>query len=648
LPPAATDYNTRVAELTFFIGKGGVGKTSVSAAYAAHSAVTHPKAAVLLLSTDPAHSLSDVLDVSLADRVTAVRLRRGKLYAWQVNAQKQFRKFLDKYEDALLDTIERGSIFSRDDIKPLLDTALPGMAEMAGLLAIEQALRSRRYARIVVDTAPFGHTLRLFALPEQFERLLRFFELAGSRDQILANHFAGGARLPGPPFLDEWRGMLQRVIDALAGAAQLYLVTTPERFALNESIRCVDALAGGSPALAVSAVVLNRAVLRGSCPACRGRAAEARRARALLDRRFPCLYVGQNSGSPVIGVEDLARFGAHVFAGKPLKLSAKPARVSAPRLVRAHWPVLERPLTLVTGKGGVGKTTIASALAFHTRRQDEGPITICSVDPAPSLDDIFRQPVSDVPAPVLGDPGLRACEMDSAAAFSAWVQRLRHQIDAALSSEHSGVHVDVSFERQLFSALLDIVPPGVDEVFAVFRIMGLLGGDSKHVVIDMAPTGHALELLRMPERMAHWARLLLKTLAAHRTLALARDVAVDVAEFGQRARELGAWLQDEKRARLWTVMLPEALPDRETERLFRALRDLQLPIAGLFVNRVLFPQDVSRCPRCRRARLWQLGTLKKLGGKLHAGRIYLVRDFPAEIAGKSGLRSFTSELWRLA
>ena len=96
----------------------------------------------------------------------------------------------------------------------------------------------------------------------------------------------------------------------------------------------------------------------------------------------------QDSGSPVIGVEDLAWFGAHVFAGKPLKLSAKPARVSAPRLVRAQWPVLERPLTLVTGKGGVGKTTIASALAFHTRRQDEGPITICSVDPAPSLDDI--------------------------------------------------------------------------------------------------------------------------------------------------------------------------------------------------------------------------------------------------------------------
>jgi arsenite/tail-anchored protein-transporting ATPase len=637
-----------VAELTFFIGKGGVGKTSVSAAYAVHNALAHPAVAVLLLSTDPAHSLGDVLQVPLTGRVTAVRLPRGKLYAWQVNAEKQFRRFLGKYEEALLETIERGSIFSRQDIKPLLDTALPGMAEMAGLLAIEQAVRSRRYGHIVVDTAPFGHTLRLFALPEQFERLLRFFELAGSRDQLLAQHFGGSARVPAPQFLEEWRGLLQRISDTLAGAAQLYLVSTPERFALNESLRCVEALEARSPALKISAVVLNRAVARGTCPPCRGRASQARRARTLLERRFPRLYLGEDSGSPIAGVKDLASFGAHVFAAKPLKISSKPGRAAVPKLVRAHWPSLEPTLSLVVGKGGVGKTTIASALAFRARRRGEGPVTICSVDPAPSLDDIFRQPVGDIPAPVLGDAGLRACEMDSAAGFADWVQRLRVRIEAALSSEHAGLHLDISFERRLFSALFDIVPPGVDEVFAVFRIMDLLAGGSKRVVIDMAPTGHALELLRMPDRMAHWARLLLKTLAAHRTLALARDVAVDVAEFGQRARELALWLADKKRASLWTVMLPEALPDRETERLLRELRALQLPIAGLFVNRVLFPQNAAPCPRCRRARLWQLSTLQKLRGQEAGVKIFLVRNFPAEIAGKSGLLSFTSELWQFA
>jgi arsenite-transporting ATPase len=208
--------------------------------------------------------------------------------------------------------------------------------------------------------------------------------------------------------------------------------------------------------------------------------------------------------------------------------------------------------------------------------------------------------------------------------------------------------VDVSFERQLFSSLLDIVPPGVDEVFAVFRIMDLLADRSQQVVIDMAPTGHALELLRLPARMLHWSRLLLKTLAAHRTLALARDVAVQIAEFGQRARELAQMLKDAGQSRLWVVMLAEALPDRETERLMRALRELELPVAGLFVNRVLFPEDIRQCVRCRRARQWQLAMLRKISRtRRGAGEIYVIRNFSSEVAGKSGLRAFTSELWEV-
>jgi arsenite-transporting ATPase len=446
---------------------------------------------------------------------------------------------------------------------------------------------------------------------------------------------------------------VEAVRQAITRDAQIFLVTTPEKFSLNEALRVTAALRASSLPVEISAVVLNRAGLRaGKCPFCRRRAAMTGAARKILSRQFPRrpLLVGEDWGAPVQGTAALRVFAQQVFQGK-----RKPAPEVVPppapelRLRRVKWPTLNAQLTLVLGKGGVGKTTVSAGLGFGSRcARPRRPVTICSVDPAPSLDDIFRQQVTDEARPVLGDPRFTAAEMDSAAEFSAWVRGVKDRIDQALSVEHSGVHVELSFERRLFTALLDIVPPGVDEVFAVFRILDLLAAGSQTVIIDMAPTGHALELLRMPQRMQLWSRLLLKTLAAHRTLALAQDVAVEIAAFGQRVRELAALLQDGQRARVWTVMLPEPLPDRESERLRQQLAALGMAGGPLLVNRVLFRADVGKCRRCRRARQWQLATVARLQAQGDFAEIYVLRNFVAEIAGKRGLLSLTAELWQPA
>src|SRR5207249_8115314 len=95
------------------------------------------------------------------------------------------------HKQDILNVIERGSLFTSEEISPLLDSALPGMAEMGALLAIREALQSGKYSSVVVDTAPFGHTLRLFGLPGEFAKLLDFLELAAGRDRVLAEHFGG-------------------------------------------------------------------------------------------------------------------------------------------------------------------------------------------------------------------------------------------------------------------------------------------------------------------------------------------------------------------------------------------------------------------------------------------------------------------------
>lgn len=642
-------------ELSFFVGKGGVGKTTVSAAFAVRTALTVPSSRVLLLSTDPAHSLSDVLQFSLSDSPTPVPLpKAGSLEAWQLNSEKLFGEFLRKHKESILKIIDAGSIFSREDIEPLLDNALPGMAEVSGLLAIHESITSGKYSHIVVDTAPFGHTLRLFGLPRNFLRFLDFLELAASRDRLLSQHFGGSAKASvGSSFIEEWRETADSVNGYLAEDARLFLVTTPEQFSLNESVRCSEILKTYSPPMHIDAVVLNRCVTRAvGCKVCRNRAGATRTARTFLKKHFPGkpVHIGEDPAGLIAGVETLAIFAGHVFADRPLRLHAAMPKVKAksPRLNRVKWPLLETPLTFVLGKGGVGKTTISAAMGFNSRRRTKQSVQICSVDPAPSLDDIFQKAIGDEPVPVLGDAKFLASEMDSVALFAEWVSEVRANIEDATGTEVSGIHLDLSFERQLLSNLLDIVPPGVDEVLAIFRILNLLDTASQRILIDMAPTGHALELLRMPDRILAWTRPLLKTLAAHRTLAGARDAAVKIAELGQGVRELAGTIKNKARTRIHIVLLPELLPDRETERLISDLQRLDLIPGSLFINRVIFAKDAGKCQRCKSAMRSQQNIMNALKNKYPEIDLYAVRNFPGEVAGKTALAAFTGELWQLA
>src|SRR4051812_15459677 len=134
-------YNGHV-QLAFFIGKGGVGKTTTSAAYAADLARRHPRSSVLVVSTDPAHSLADVLELKLGDRPQRLKLSGARLFAWQLNAGCEFEKFLSRQRAAILEVVENATIFSRGDIEPLLDSTLPGMAEVAALIALHDLVQA--------------------------------------------------------------------------------------------------------------------------------------------------------------------------------------------------------------------------------------------------------------------------------------------------------------------------------------------------------------------------------------------------------------------------------------------------------------------------------------------------------------------------
>jgi arsenite-transporting ATPase len=591
----------------------------------------------------------------------------GTLHVWQVDAGARFQEFLDEYREAITALVEQGTFLSRNEIESFLETTLPGLAEVSALLTISDLLESGKFDEIVVDTAPIGHTLQLFRIPTQLARFLDFLELSGQRDQVLAQHFGGTTAGSRPKVLEQWDAVLTSLRSALStDQSKLVMVSSAERFSLEEASRTARILAKDADA-GIAEVVLNRVVARATnCKRCKKREREYETAKKFVKRRFPKAEIrtGEDPGSPILGVENLRLFGQHVFGGKPLRLKSVPSRGSG-RVLRSesnpfatangtdslqvrliHWPVPKTRLTLTLGKGGVGKTTISGGLAYIRRKTNpKTDLLICSTDPAPSLDDLFQQQVTDTPRSVLKDKHFQAVEIDSTAEYLAWSHKVKRVVSQSLETQQGGLHVELSFEHDMISALLDIVPPGVDEIFAVFKLLDFIEARELTLVIDMAPTGHALELLRTPERLVVWTRLLLKSLAAHRKLPLAQELAVEVASISQRARELVSLLKDQNETSVFVVMLPEPLPDRQTGRLLESLTELDLSPSAVFVNRVLPARLAIKCSRCTRARQWQVATLARLRADeiLH----YAVPDFSGQIAGAAGLQRLTKSLWEM-
>lgn len=274
-----------MARFTFFIGKGGVGKTTVSSAYALHRAAANPAKRILLLSTDPAHSLADILGIRVVDSAKRL-LTKGQLWARQIDPDRQIKKFLARERADILALLNKGSLFTTDELEPLLDTSLPGMSEVAALLTLHELLVNK-FDEIVVDTAPMGHAIRLFQMPEHFARFLDVLEAAASRDVVLAQHFGGHVQRQ--PALDRWARMIADVEEALsAHGSKLVLVTTAETFSLNEAARSAGEFHSARAANQISEIVLNRIVEDADgCPRCKNRARKAVTARKFLLQHFP-------------------------------------------------------------------------------------------------------------------------------------------------------------------------------------------------------------------------------------------------------------------------------------------------------------------------------------------------------------------------
>ena len=594
-----------------------MGKTTCSAAIALALAESGQR--VLAVSTDPAHSLGDAFGRVLGPRPRPVPVRRGSLRAVELDADAALARWLQQRRERLATIVLRGTYLDREDVERFLSLSLPGTDELIGLLELSRLARVAPVDVVVVDTAPTGHTLRLLQMPETLR------QIASVLDDMQAKHRFLARSLGGSYGGDSADALIAEVEEE--AAAILALLRDPERTTFSwvmlpealsrEETR--DGIAGLHRAgITVSEIVVNRATPPppGRCALCQGRRRSEAKVLAETARAFrdtAVRVVSAQEDEPE-GLDALRRFAAALRGRSPRARPVPPATkrtisktARRPTSARAApWWLSElmppsRRLLVFGGKGGVGKTTAAAtaALALAAHRP-HGRVLLLSADPAHSLADALEVPLGDDERAVPGAPArLRARELDAERALAAARERYRSAVDQLFDTLRGGSNLDPAFDRAVVQDLIALAPPGIDELFALVAVTDALVREdaAATVVLDTAPTGHALRLLALPQSAREWIQALLAVLLKYRQVVGLGQLAQELVAMSKQLRGLEALLRDPARTAFVAVTRPAELPRRETERLLDELEALGIPVGGLMVNAITPPG----CARCRRA-----------------------------------------------
>ena len=578
---------TALPPWTLVGGKGGVGKTTCSAALALRSASRGAR--TLLLSTDPAQTLGDAIGIALTSTPAPVP-NRPALSAMQLDAVAARDAFLARWRDTLITILDRGTYLDDEDITGLIDAAMPGADEAMALLTLAELADRGSWARIVIDTAPTGHTLRLLGLPQTFAALVELLDTMQAKHRFMVSALMHRYREDAADaFIGEMRGQVGRLREILADGERsaMVLVTRPEVVVAAETVRYAGAL--NALGIRVGPLVVNALPTEPTD--------ESSEALGMLEAlgdvaRFevPTLSVAP------MGVQQIEEWGRSIRPTRTAAGAVAMRRTThagaherhdaiAPGPARSDRAALTiRALTIIGGKGGVGKTTAACALALEAARNAR--VLLVSTDPAPSIADALDQPVGDTEISVVGAERLIARQMDAAAAF----ERLRADYQTRVDALFDGLvsrGLDATHDRAVIRDLMALAPPGIDELYALASLGETLA-ESRFdiVVVDPAPTGHLLRLLEMPALALDWTHRLLRMMLKYREVVGLGETAEELLLFAKRTRGVRDLLADGRRAGLFIVTLDEPLVRGETSRLLGAIAARGVAVIGLLWNRV--------------------------------------------------------------
>ncbi|GAB4284686.1 MAG: hypothetical protein Fur0025_15630 [Oscillatoriaceae cyanobacterium] len=619
-------------QLLMFSGKGGVGKTTIASSFARHLARKFPQSQIWLLSTDPAHSLGDVLQVPVSNTPQPLP-DLPNLRVQALDAKLLRQDFQVEYGAVLQLLVERGSFVEGQDLAPVWDMSWPGLDELMGLLEIQRLLRENLADKLVVDMAPTGHALNLLHLMDFLDNLLGAVELFQEKHRVVSKSFTGRYREDeGDDFLHEMKANLAGGRELLQDAkrAGLALVAIAEPMSLAETQRFHEALKPLS--IPFQGIFVNR--LLPDNPQ------QQRLLPEFLTLAGDKTLFTIPETTPPIGAIALDQFlsqwqdgeqgtfwggaggpGGALSLSKgdqgkipPVSPSPSPVVTPSPRPPVSGSPPLPdflaegRRLLIIGGKGGVGKTTVAAALGWGiAQRHPEKQIRIISIDPAHSLGDAFGQPLGHEPRPLA--PNLSGQEIDADIVLNQFREDYLWQLAEMMSGDSGDTAnpISIAYGPQAWRQIVSQSLPGIDEMLSLIEVMAQLErGEMDLIIIDAAPTGHLLRFLEMPSALGDWLAWIFKLWLKYQDVLGRVEFMGSLRQLRQKVVKAQKHLQDPEYTEFIGVMGAEPAILAEAERLTASLLAMGITqryivhnryCAGVEINPDLFPeQSLVRLP----------------------------------------------------
>lgn len=544
-----------MSEYIFFSGKGGVGKTTMAATTALYQSNQGKK--TLLVSTDPAGNLGDIFDcevgvdpVFVSDHLALVQMNSDAI--------------TDAYKSRMLEPL--AALLDDLALEQLKEEFNGGCTvEIATFDKFTDFLNDDTYDLIVFDTAPTGHTLRLMTLPNEWDKYIQ------------KSAEGSGQTCIGPVSqIADSKQKYAHAVEVMQDAAktEVTLVCRPEKTSVYETLRA-------KAELSRTGIHNFHLIINGVYP---DDTANIGKFKLIADQQKTYIRKLQNEGfakvsevplqaSEIKGIENIQLLGQITFDNRAAVVQKEytcrgvfegfsPAR----QLNDLLQIKKQQRVTVLTGKGGVGKTVAACSIATHLAQKKK--TLLFTTDPAAHIGQVLDYPVNHIPVEV--SPNLWAVNIDQKEAVEAYRKKI---MDDAKANNYS--------EDVLASLAEELESPCTEEIAIFEQFAAILNQNEwDYFVLDTAPTGHTLRLLEL-------------SFDYKKQLNQKKEPNGANTPEGTNIDGLIQRLKDPEETSFLLVAYPEFTPLNEGYRAMKDLERVGIPVQGIMLNHIFNADDCN-------------------------------------------------------